>query len=144
VGADISQVGSADQRIERIAGRVVVEVADHGDQVHAGAVQAIVNFGDPGSLTLAPFCSYRIAGGAEALGLEVVDQHYQRLAARRGEVVFAAVPAEDDPPVVGVEDVGPDRGELVVGPGQDADIDPAVVVAVDEHDLVVRRAVDLG
>jgi hypothetical protein len=47
-------------------------------------------------LASAPFYSLRIAWCAEALGLEVVDQHYQRIAAGRGEVVFAAVPAEDD------------------------------------------------
>ena len=59
-------------------------------------------------------------------------------------MVLAAVAGEHDALVVAVEHVGADVGDHERRPHQDADVDAAVVVAVDEHHLLVRRAADVG
>ena len=73
----------------------------------------------------------------------MVDEHDESIPALGAEVVLAAVPREDDTSRVVVENVGSDLDELMLAFGEEADVDAAGVVAIDEHDLFVRLGVDL-
>ena len=86
----------------------------------------------------------RVPRRAVALGLEVVDQHHQTLAAGRAEVVLRAVPREHHAVGVPVVDVGAQGGDGVPPAGEDADVDAAGVVAVEQQRLVVRRPADVA
>nr|WP_198163068.1 hypothetical protein [Cellulosimicrobium sp. TH-20] len=75
----------------------------------------------------------------------MVDEHGERAAARQHDDVLGAVTTEDEASArVPVVDVGAHRPDLVGPPREQPDVDPAVVVAVDDHDVRVERAPGAG
>src|SRR5918995_4156602 len=84
----------------------------------------------------------RLGSAAVALALEVIGEDDQALAARHLQVEFRAVAAEDLLSADPVVDVAADRLDDGVGPGHQPDVDPALVVAVDQHDVVVGTTAD--
>ena len=74
----------------------------------------------------------------------MVDQDDQLCALRGAEVVLGAIPAEHHTVRIGVEDVGANLPQRVMGPCQYSDVDSAVVISVDQHDLFVGNPVDLA
>jgi hypothetical protein len=57
-------------------------------------------------------------------------------------VILGAVAAEDDAVGVAIVDVRADPNKLEVGFGHQADVDAAIVVAIDQHHVRIRCAFD--
>ncbi len=143
VHAHVAQVGPLEERAQRHRPRGVVEVADDHDVLLAAGAQAGVDRRGAGRLA-APG-RVRLGLRPVPLGLEVVDEHGERAAAGQRDDVLRAVAAEDESAArVPVVDVGAHGPDLVRSPGEQPDVDPAVVVAVDDHDVRVERAPGAG
>ena len=126
----------ARERRERRRIRRVVEVADDGDVLHARFRRALVNLSH--ALGLPPTTlSVRVRLRAEPLLLRVIDEQQQRVAPDGRLIsVFRTIAAEDPRAVLDVIDVAPHRADGE--PTDNPDVDPPVVIAVDDHDVLVR------
>src|SRR4051794_17775219 len=79
-------------------------------------------------------------GRAKALAFEVVGQNRQSFAACEFQRIFRAIPTEDLLVPYAVVDVTPKAFDSDARPRQQADIDSSFVIAVDQHDMIVRLA----
>src|SRR5882724_9872528 len=80
----------------------------------------------------------RLRERTETLALEVVDEDMDFSVGRRLYFVHRTVAAEYFPAFVFVVDMAAHRHDLVTRAGIDRDIDPAIVIAVDQHGMRIR------
>ncbi len=112
-------------------GGTFVEVTQHND-VLTLADETIHNPADFDGLAAALFIT------TPGLGLKMIDEDVNQQAGRGADGVLGAVAAEDQTDRIAVIDVGADGFDLKAGSGHDADIDAAVIVAVDQHHMLVH------
>jgi hypothetical protein len=74
----------------------------------------------------------------------VVDEYVNRWAIRRAHFVLWTIPTEDHANSVHRVDVRANRLDAATGAGHDRDIDPALVVAVNQHDVAIDPAEKLA
>ena len=140
IGADVLQVRLLEERLERRPARAVVEIADDSDVGLPRREHLLVDLRDPAGLAQALVVVVLLR--PVALALQVVEEHDDLLAGRQADRRLEAVPAEDLALRVGVVDVRAERQDLEPVAGHESDVDPAVVVAVDDHHMPVRDAPD--
>src|SRR5262245_49159350 len=68
----------------------------------------------------------------------MVDENDELIVRRRFDVIFGAVAAEDAVAVLLVIDVAAHRFQIEPAAGHNRDVDSAVVIAVDQHDMLVE------
>lgn len=133
------KVRALDQRIQGIAVWRIIHVSDHRDEWVLDN-DCLVDVGDAGGLALALGVGFR--RNTIALAFQVIDQNDQRIAVLGLDFILCAIAAEDEALIVAIVDVAADRDDLEIFLGQYADVDAAVVVAVDQHEVLIGRRVD--
>jgi hypothetical protein len=74
----------------------------------------------------------------------VIGENDERIALRGLDFELRAIATEDEAAIILVVDMAGDRHDIEFRPGHDPDIDAPVVIAVDQHDVIVGCALDGG
>ena len=72
----------------------------------------------------------------------MIDQKDERVALRRRDIVLRAIAAEYSALRIRIIHMAADRRDRIVLPRHDRHVDAAIIIAVDQHHMVVRRASD--
>ena len=130
-----------DEGSQRCAIGCVVEIADDGNEACGLGSKAIDNAAR--GFRLKPAFPVRGILAAVTLALEVIGEHPNCFVSLGAHAVFRTVAAENRVAERGlVIDMALHPANFEVFPGHEPDIDAAVVIAVNEHDVFVRLAAD--